>query len=88
MAGISTRVSVQTTDTGFFLCSAGDGQDNVEDERRQQGAVPSLRSAQALAAAETEQPGAFVFKVEPAERTLNVLKNARRHRGKYGQVGV
>jgi hypothetical protein len=26
--------------------------------------------------------------VELAERTLNVLKNVRRHRGKYGQVSL
>jgi len=61
-----------------------DGQDNVKNQRRQHGAVPSLRSGQALAAAEAHQPGAFVFQIELAERTPNILKNSRCHRGEYG----
>jgi len=62
----------------------GDGQDDVKNQRRQHGAVPSLRSGQALAAAEAHQPGAFVFQIELAERTLNILENSRCHRGEYG----
>jgi hypothetical protein len=46
------------------------------------------RSGQALAAAEADQPGAFVILIELAERTPNVMKNGRRHRGKYAEAGI
>ena len=85
--GIDARVSANNRH-GLFSLLGGDGQDDVKNQRRQHGAVPSLRSGQALAAAEAHQPGALVLQIEVTERTLNVLKNSHGHLGEYLPQGV